>query len=174
MAVLPRTRAPELAFDLVGGGRFRLADRAPREFTLVVVYRGKHCPLCRKQLEEFAELLPEFTAAGIEVVAVSANDRELAEATVAEWALGDLPVGFGLDLATARRFGLFLSAAVKDSEPDHFVEPGLFVVRPDGTVYAAVVQTMPFSRPPARALLSSLTWIAENGYPARGEATYEG
>ena len=42
-------------------------------------------------------------------------------------------------------------------------------IRRDGTLYFSVVQTMPFGRPPAAQLLSTITWIAENDYPARGE-----
>lgn len=103
------------------------------------------------------------------MVAISGNSRELAETTVEEWGLGDLTVGYGLGHEDAERWGLFLSAAIKDSEPDTFVEPALFVVRPDGTLYASIVQTMPFARPPLSKLLETLEFVIEKEYPARGE-----
>ena len=58
---------------------------------------------------------------------------------------------------------------MKETEPAHFNEPGFFAIDSSGVLYASIVQTMPFSRPPGAALLSSLEWILENDYPARGE-----
>lgn len=115
-------------------------------------------------------MLERFEERGIGVAVASANSRELAEQAASEWELDKLILGYGLTLEDAERWGLFVSAARKETEPDHFTEPGVFVVRPDGTLYASIVQTMPFSRPPASALFKSLEWVIENDYPARGEA----
>ena len=118
---------------------------------------------------QLQEKLDEFAQRGIEVAVVSCNTREVAEEAVAEWGLDRLTVGYGLTVEDAERWGLFVSSALKDTEPPHFVEPGTFVIRPDGELYASIVQTMPFSRPPASSLLSMLDWVIENDYPARGE-----
>lgn len=112
----------------------------------------------------------EFAKHGIDIVAVSTNTRELAEKTVEEWGLDQFPIGFGMTLEQADQWGLFVSSAASEKEPPHFTEPGLFMITPEGTLYSSIVQTMPFSRPPAKALLSTMTWIIEKGYPARGEA----
>lgn len=88
---------------------------------------------------------------------------------MAEWGLEGFPIGYGLDEATAAEWGLFASGAIKDNEPPVFVEPALFLIRPDGELYASILQTMPFSRPPASVFLNSVKWIIQNGYPARGE-----
>ena len=104
------------------------------------------------------------------MIAISANTRELAERTAGEWRLSKLPIGYGMSIDDARRWGLFVSRGVKDSEPAEFFEPALMVVRPDGTLYASAVQTMPFARPATQDLLRSLDWIVANDYPARGEA----
>ena len=111
----------------------------------------------------------EFAKLGVEIAAVSSNTPELAEKTVEAWGIQDLQVGHSLTFEDARRWGLHVSAGLGDSEPEHFSEPGLFLIRPDGTLFASVVQTMPFTRPPADALLRSIAWIIENDYPARGE-----
>ena len=50
-----------------------------------------------------------------------------------------------------------------------FSEPGLFLVRPDGTLYFASVQTMPFSRPRFADILGALDFVIANDYPGRGE-----
>ena len=101
---------------------------------------------------------------------LSVNDRELAERTSTEWHNKKVPLGYGLSIETARAWGLYVSNGVNDKEPTQFVEPGLFVIRPDGTLYASSLQTMPFARPHTETLLKSLDWILQNDYPARGEA----
>lgn len=114
-------------------------------------------------------MLDEFADAGIGVVAISSNPEELARKTAEEWRLERLPLGYGLTLEDGRAWGLFTTAAIKDAEPDTFTEPGTFVVRPDGTLYASIVQSMPFTRAPGKELLGGLKWVIENDYPARGE-----
>ena len=51
-----------------------------------------------------------------------------------------------------------------------FAEPGLFLIRPDLTLYAASVQTMPFARPAFADVLNAVEFVTKNNYPARGEA----
>ena len=86
-----------------------------------------------------------------------------------EWGLGGFPIGYGLDESTAAEWGLFASGAIKDNEPPVFVEAALFLIRPNGELYASILQTMPFSRPSAETFLKTLQWIVEHDYPARGE-----
>ena len=73
------------------------------------------------------------------------------------------------DLAGAQAAHVFGKTSVGIEEPALFSEPGLFLVRPDGTLYWSAVQTMPFSRPHLADLLAALDFIAERNYPARGE-----
>lgn len=92
-----------------------------------------------------------------------------------QWGLETLTVGYDLPLDDARAWGLFISSgrgktSTGVEEPALFSEPGLFLVRPDGTLYASSVNTMPFARPNFGELLQSLTFIIEKDYPARGEA----
>jgi hypothetical protein len=56
-------------------------------------------------------------------------------------------------------------------EPALFSEPGVFLVRPDGTLYYGAVQTAPFARPNFNDLLGALDFVIANNYPARGEFT---
>lgn len=171
MKVLPKSQVPNLELETVSHGTWRLADQSPSQFTMLVFYRGHHCPLCKKQLQELERMHDEFKSAGIDVVAITSNTKHLAERAAEEWEIANVPIAYGLPLDEAERWGLFISAAVKDTEPAHFTEPGLFFVKPDGTLYASAIQTMPFARPSAERLLSFLTWVAENDYPPRGEAT---
>jgi hypothetical protein len=75
-----------------------------------------------------------------------------------------------LDDSARVEWGLFVSKGIKEGEPDEFGEPGLFLIRPDGTVYAEMLNSMPFGRPQLNELVSSIGWIVEHDYPARGEA----
>ncbi|MEZ5584244.1 MAG: hypothetical protein R3F37_17190 [Candidatus Competibacteraceae bacterium] len=43
----------------------------------------------------------------------------------------------------------------------------MFLIRPDGTLYAASVNTMPFARPHFKDVLIALGFIIKNDYPAR-------
>jgi peroxiredoxin len=168
--VKPREHAPELAVDLVGGGRWRLAEQHPETFTMVVFYRGLHCPACRAQLSELNRRLDELTGRGITVIAISADTSERARRTVDEWHLDRLPIGYGLDEETARAFGLFISQGIGEDEPARFSEPGIFLVRPDGTVYYEAINTMPWGRPRLDDILRGIHYAAKVDYPARGEA----
>ena len=46
--LMPNEQAPVLSLPLVGGGVWTLAEQKPKNFTMVIFYRGLHCPLCAK------------------------------------------------------------------------------------------------------------------------------
>ena len=73
MQIRPETRFPDLTYATVGGGSIDIHQRSPKSFTLLIVYRGHHCPLCKKQLQEFESLVEDFGAHGIELLPVSAR-----------------------------------------------------------------------------------------------------
>lgn len=76
----------------------------------------------------------------------------------------------------AREWGLYISTSrgmtsIGIEEPARFSEPGVFLVRPDGTLYYGAVQTMPFARPHFDELLAAIDFALAKDYPARGEYT---
>lgn len=169
--IKPRQQVPELDVSLVGGGHYSIDDQHPERFSLVVFYRGLHCPVCRGYLGQLHDLLDEFTDVGVtSVVAISGDDETRATRSVEEWKLEHLQVGYGQSVESMREWGLFVSAGIKEEEPALFGEPGLFLVRPDGTLYAGVLNTMPFGRPHLDEIAGVLRWVNEYDYPARGEA----
>jgi peroxiredoxin len=175
MPLLPRQPVPALSVETVGHGRWTLAERTPRSFTLVVVYRGLHCPICRPYLGELNRLLGDFNQRGVEALAVSTDDALRAGRAVADWKLDALTVGYGLSIEAARSWGLYVSTSrgqtsVGLEEPPLFAEPGIFLIRPDRTLYFASVQTMPFARPHFADMLPAIDYVIKNDYPARGEA----
>jgi peroxiredoxin len=172
MAMSAKTRqpAPPLETSLLDGSTWRLADAKPDVFTMVVVYRGLHCPICKTYLGELESKLPEFEKRGVDVVAVSTDSRERAEQSRAEWKLGKLKLGYGLPIATARDWDLYISSAIRDGEPPQFAEPGLFLVKPDGSLFYAARASAPWGRPPLDQMLRGIDVATERKMPARGEA----
>ncbi|MDA3922629.1 MAG: peroxiredoxin-like family protein [Salinisphaera sp.] len=166
----PRDPVPQLDVPLVSGAQWKLGEQKPEHFTLVVFYRGLHCPVCKGYVTDLQNRLEDFRAKGVEPIAISSDNQERAHQTAQEWGIEALPLGYGLSLDSAREWGLFISAGIADKEPALFSEPGLFLVRPDGTLYAASVQTMPFARPSFKELAGALDFVIKEDYPARGEA----
>ena len=172
--LMPRQSVPALQVPTLAHGPFRLADDAAPNFTLVVFYRGLHCPICLKYLLELGRLQPEFDKRGVKVIALSSDGQDRAQAMAAKLGAPGLRMGYGLGLASAREWGLYISTSrgttsIGIEEPALFSEPGVFIVRPDGTLYYGAVQTMPFARPHFDELLAAIDFAMAKGYPARGE-----
>lgn len=176
--LIPRQAVPALQVATLDHGAFALADDAPQHFTLVVFYRGLHCPICLKYALELGRLQPEFEQRGVKVILLSSDDRDRAQAFAAKLNAPGLRVGYGLGLASARQWGLYISSGRGKSsagveEPALFSEPGVFLVRADGTLYYGAVQTMPFARPHFDELMAAVDFAVAKDYPARGEHTGE-
>ena len=170
----PRKAVPALEVPTLAHGEFDLRNEKPAHFTMVVFYRGLHCPICAKYLLELGRMLPDFAQRGVGVIAVSSDTRERAQAMADKLNAPNLRLGYGLALPGARHWGLCISTSrgvtsIGLEEPALFSEPGLFLVRPDGTLYYAAVQTMPFARPHFDELIGALDFAIAKDYPARGE-----
>ncbi len=163
-----QTPTEAIEFDLINGARWTLGkqpDDLP--WRLIVVYRGKHCPVCKIQLQDLAGRLDEISEAGIALVAASMDGEDRATSTQGDWGIGALPIAYGLDRAFAQRFGLYVSASISENEPDAFFEPAMLLFHGE-TFYAAWIQSTPFARPPIEAILDGLAFVKEKDYPARG------
>lgn len=169
--LMPDKQVPALSVDTVDGDRWTLSDQNPDLLTMVVFYRGYHCPVCKNYLLNLQSLLGDYANAGFSVIAISMDTKERAMKSVEEWGLGELTIGYGLTSSDARAWGLYLSKAINDAEADIFCEPGLFWIRPDGRLYLAEVSNMPWARPDPAFLLSKVPVVVERQYPARGTHT---
>lgn len=174
--LIPRQPVPSLSVSLLDGGHYALGAAPGQAFDLIVFYRGLHCPLCAKYLIELDRLVPEFEKRGVQVVAISSDDAERAQAMAERIRVQTLKIGHGLSLASAREWGLNISTSrgktsIGIEEPALFSEPGVYIVRPDGTLYYGATQTMPFARSGFQDLLGAIDFAIANDYPARGEYT---
>ena len=173
--LMPRQPVPALTVDTLSGQRWTLAPGSSERFNLIVFYRGYHCPICKTYLKELDGLVDEFAKRGVAVFALSSDTPERARLAQEEWGLANLDLGYDLSIEAARSWGLYVSASRGKTsagidEPALFSEPGLFLMRPDLTLYWANIQTMPFARPHFREILAGLDFAIAKDYPARGES----
>lgn len=170
----PRQTVPSLVVPTLSGESFDLAKEAPDRFTLLCFYRGLHCPVCAVYLRDLESKVEAFAERGVRVLALSGDDQDRARQMAEKIGASKLRMGYGLPLATARAWGLYLSTSrgktsIGIEEPALFSEPGVFLVRPDQTLYWLAVQSMPFARPNFGELVQALDFVIKNDYPARGE-----
>ena len=167
---LPGTAAPALTLPLAGGGTYDLSAQTPGAATMVIFYRGLHCPVCETYLTKVKAKAAAFAEAGMPILLVSMDGQDRAEEAKADWGLEDLPIAYDLTEDQARAWGLYITTSIKEVETPVFCEPGTFWVLPDGTLYLIDIASMPFARPDVDILLSRVIAIG-NGYPARGTKT---
>ena len=153
----------------LGGGTLTLGQpEGGRDWQMVVVYRGLHCPICKKYLRKLEELKERFHGLGVDVVAVSGDPEEKARKTAEELAL-TVPVGYGLTTGQMKALGLYISAPRGPQETDRpFPEPAVFVINGEGRLHIVDISNAPFARPDLEALLGGLEFIRANDYPIRG------
>ena len=172
--LIPRQPVPALRVPVLDGSEFDLATSPAPVFNMLVFYRGLHCPLCAKYLIELGRLHDEFVARGVQPLAISSDTAERAQAMADKIKAPSLRFAYELPLNMARQWGLTLSTSrgktsIGIEEPALFSEPGLFLVKPDGTLYWGSTQTMPFARPHFDEILGAIDFVVKNEYPARGE-----
>lgn len=169
----PRQAVPSLEVSTLKGP-WSLALQQPQNFTMLVFYRGLHCPICSKYIQELDRMVADFNDTGVSVLALSSDVKSRAQQAYDDWKLSELTLGYELNIDQARAWGLHRSAgrgktSIGIEEPAEFSEPGLFLVRPDETLYWSQVSTMPFARPHFKEILGGLKFALEKDYPARGE-----
>lgn len=157
---------PSVHFATVSGETIDVA--AMSGWRILVVYRGRHCPLCKKYFAALNTMQDDLRAVGISTVAVSADPEEKAAADVAEFGW-TFPVGFGLSVAQMRQLGLYISEPRSPQETDRpFSEPGLFVINPAGHIQIIDISNAPFARPDLAMVLNGIKFAIEKNYPIRG------
>ncbi|MEH6644113.1 peroxiredoxin-like family protein [Sulfitobacter sp.] len=160
---------PKTDVAALGGGTLTLgAPRGDHDWQLVVVYRGLHCPICKTYLSRLQEFEATFGELGVDVVAISADPEEKAQAFADEKEL-TLAIGYGLSAAQMDTLGLYVSDPRSPQETDRpFAEPGLFVINAEGTIQILDVSNAPFARPDLQGIANGIKFVRANDYPIRG------
>ncbi|MGB3624709.1 MAG: redoxin domain-containing protein [Henriciella sp.] len=165
--ITPGQDAGNISLNLINGTQWQLA-RQNHDWTIIVAYRGLHCPVCKSQLQDLKTVLQDFADAGIGVVSASMDTEERASKSHEDWELGSVPVAYGLEKDFAEKFGLYVSDAISDKEPDVFSEPAILLFK-GTTFYAGWIQTIPFARPHFEDVLKGVKFIQKEDYPPRGK-----
>ncbi len=166
--IIPGKKAPLLNIDTISGNTWSLDMYLNKSKCMVVFYRGLHCPVCSVFLKQIDSQLLEYKKSNTQVIAVSMDNKEKALKTKSDWSIKNLNIAYGLSEDDARKWGLYISKSIKEAESDIFCEPGLFIIREDGTLYLANTSNMPWARPDLTDFPAKLIFAEENNYPVRG------
>ena len=166
--IIPGKKAPSLNIETISGNTWSLDNHLNKSKCMIVFYRGLHCPVCSVFLKQIESQLLEYKKSNTEVIAVSMDNKEKALKVKSDWSIKNLNIAYGLSEENARRWGLYISKSIKEAESDLFCEPGLFIIKEDGTLYLANTSNMPWARPDLTDFPAKLIFAEENNYPVRG------
>ena len=162
------TSVDKTSFSRVDGAVVTFGETKDR-WTMLFVYRGRHCPRCKKFLNKLNAALPEWVAQ-MDVVVVSSDTKEKALADRQEFGW-DFDLCYGLTEPQMRSLGVYVSTPLSDAETTgNFAEPGAFAVRPDGTLMLVDISNGPAARPDLEELLDGMIFNITNDRPVRGTA----
>lgn len=166
---VPASILEPMSFPKIGGGQITVGG-AKENWTLLVVYRGKHCPRCKKYLNRLNAMRSQWRDAGFDVAVVSADPRDRAQSDKDEFGW-QFDLGHDLTPDQMVRLGLYMSDPLSSGETDRrFAEPGVFVLRPDGSLVLIAISNGPSARPELSELLDGMIFTKTNDRPARGTA----
>ncbi|MEP7703084.1 redoxin domain-containing protein [Paraglaciecola sp. 25GB23A] len=170
-------RFPHIEVKTQDGRLIPLVNVKPQaslgKWTLVVVYRGQHCPICLKYLNELELFTGRLGALNIDIVAVSADNKQQLEQFKVNGLDTSFPIALELQLKDMKKLGLYISEPTSGSETAHlFAEPGLFLVNPKGETTMIEIANAPFIRPNIDQFVTGLEFALENSYPIRGTHSY--
>lgn len=138
------------------------------DWKLVVVYRGQHCPICTKYLNQLEAVKASFAEAGVDIIAVSADSKQQLEEHLEKLDIS-FPIAYGLTVEQMKTLGLYISNPRSEKETDHpFSEPAVFIINDKGQIQIIDISNAPFARPELQALANGLSFVRENDYPIRG------
>jgi len=159
----------EMSFPVIGRPELLSIGQAKDRWTMLFVYRGKHCPRCKRFLNKLSAALPAWSAV-LDVVVVSADTKEKAAADKEEFGW-DFDLCYGMTEAQMRSLGLYVSSPLSEAETTGlFAEPGAFGIRPNGTLMLVDISNGPAARPDLEELLDGMTFNIDNDRPERGTA----
>ena len=167
----PNSEFPKIVATLFHGETVTLGKpKNGTDWQLVVVYRGRHCPMCTDYLNALEKIKSDLARINVDVVAVSADSKDQLQAHLEQLNIS-FPIAYGLSLNQMKELGLFISDPRSSKETDHpFAEPGLFVINAEGNIQVIDISNNPFVRPDLTTLAKGLSWIRDpnNNYPVRG------
>jgi peroxiredoxin len=187
--LLPGSNFPSVTLPVVKGTTITL--RANGKPTLLVFYRGLFCPFCIGEyilyfcsvfegnklflgtLTELNSKVEAIYAAGIDVIAVSADKKPEAEKIVEQLNL-KYPVAYGLEESDMALLGLYVSNPTSYIPQTHrFSEPASFFLRADNSIQYVEIASFPMgARVNVDNLLAGYQWSLQRGKEVPAFANY--
>ncbi len=169
--LIPGTDFPTITVQSLSGDSITLGrPKTGTNWQMIVIYRGRHCPLCTKYLNQIEKYTQRLYENKIDLVAVSADSKAQVEDHLSKLNIS-FPLYYDLSLEQMEVLGFNISLPRSEQETDHnFPEPGLFIVNEFGKLHVVDISNNPFVRPDLESLLNGLEWIRDpdNNYPIRG------
>ncbi|WP_367105953.1 peroxiredoxin-like family protein [uncultured Psychrobacter sp.] len=161
---------PDIQVQMLSGEMTTLGKpENVHDWKLIVVYRGKHCPICTKYLNQLETVKGSFADAGVDILAISGDSKQQLQEHLKELEDINFPMAYGLTVEQMNELGLYISDPRSEKETDHpFAEPGVFVINAKGEIQIIDISNAPFARPELEMLANGLSFIRENDYPIRG------
>ncbi|MFN3191713.1 MAG: redoxin domain-containing protein [Aureliella sp.] len=129
--------APDFAVENQDGDGVTLKDFRGKP-TLVIFYLGFGCLHCIEQLHEFSPRADDFRDSGIEVIAISSEERESLVDALADYSKPlDIPLHADPELTSFKSYRCFDDF---EEQPLH----GTFLIAPDGKVLWQDISYEPF------------------------------
>ena len=110
---------PALSVNGLDSARIDISKPAgDADWQMVVVYRGRHCPLCTKFLNGLSGYRQRLLDIGIDIAAVSGDSKEQLEEHLTRLDV-NFPLFHGLTLGQMQDLGLYISVPRSEQETDH-------------------------------------------------------
>ncbi len=151
-------RAPDFALATLDGRTVSLrAARADGPVVLLVLrgFPGYQCPLCTRQVHEFAGRAAEFAAKGAKVVMVYPGPAAALQARAKEF-LADKQWPAGWELLLDPDYAFTAAYGLRWDAPKETAYPSTFIIGRDDTVAYAVVSKTHGGRTKAADVLAAL------------------
>ncbi len=151
-------RAPDFALGTLDGRTVSLrAARADGPVVLLVLrgFPGYQCPLCTRQVNEFAGRAADFAAKGAKVVMVYPGPAAALQARAKEF-LADKQWPAGWEFLLDPDYGFTSAYGLRWDAPKETAYPSTFIIGSDGTVAYAVVSKTHGGRTKATDVLAAL------------------
>ncbi len=158
-----------MQFHIAGSQDLRTIGAPSDKWSMLFVYRGRHCPRCKRFLNKLNAVLADWTAVmGVTVVSADTEEKALADKAEFGW---DFDLCYGMTEAQMRALGLYVSDPLSEAETTtRFAEPGAFGMRPDGSLMLVDISNGPAARPDLEELLDGMIFNIKNDRPVRGTA----
>lgn len=169
--IIPGSKVPNFDLKLQDGSTWSMKGQRPKYFTMLVIFRYSNCSVCKSYLKQLDETVEQFSEAGVGILAASVDNAMAVGQMAEQLSLGSLRFGCDIPMDMAEKWGLFISSKRKESEPDQFFEPALFLIDASGLLYYSSVQSMAFGRSSPSEILQWIPKLIDNAILARGEVT---